>query len=76
MRYPFESPEAQELNRRIFETIYHGALTASCQLAERDGTYETYLGSPVSEGKLQYDMWGVTPSDLWDWTALKAKIAQ
>ena len=76
MRYPFESEEAQELNRKIFETIYHGALTASCQLAEAEGPYDTYEGSPVSKGILQYDMWGVTPSDLWDWAALKEKIAR
>lgn len=50
MRYPFDSEEAQELNRKIFETIYYAALTASCELAERDGPYETYKGSPVSKG--------------------------
>lgn len=50
MRYPFESPEAQDLNRKIFETIYFGALTASCELAKRDGPYDTYEGSPVSKG--------------------------
>ncbi|KAL9973373.1 hypothetical protein ACROYT_G019824 [Oculina patagonica] len=74
MRYPFESPEARELNKKIFETIYYGALTASCQLAKEKGVYETYEGSPASQGKLQYDLWGVTPSDLWDWAALKADI--
>ena len=76
MRYPFESEEAQDLNRKIFETIYYAALTASNELAERDGPYETYEGSPVSKGLLQYDLWNVTPSDLWDWTALKEKIAK
>ena len=76
MRYPFESEEAQALNRQVFETIYFGALTASCELAERDGPYETYAGCPVSKGVLQYDMWGVTPSDQWDWAGLKAKIAK
>lgn len=76
MRYPFESDEAQLLNKQVFETIYYGALEASCELAERDGTYSTYEGSPVSKGLLQYDMWGVTPTDLWDWSALKPKIAK
>ncbi|KAF7297635.1 Ribonucleoside-diphosphate reductase [Mycena kentingensis (nom. inval.)] len=76
LRMPFESPAAKELNIQIFETIYHGALEASCELAAIDGPYETYQGSPASQGELQYDMWGVTPSDLWDWAALKAKIAQ
>lgn len=50
MRYPFESPEAQLLNIQIFETIYHAALEASCELAEKSGPYETYAGSPVSKG--------------------------
>nr|XP_009943940.1 PREDICTED: ribonucleoside-diphosphate reductase large subunit [Opisthocomus hoazin] len=75
MRCPFESPEAQRLNQQIFETIYYGALEASCELAKEQGPYETYEGSPVSKGILQYDMWNVTPSDLWDWKALKEKIA-
>lgn len=50
MRYPFESPEAQLLNKQIFETIYYGALEASCDLAKEYGPYETYEGSPVSKG--------------------------
>ena len=54
MRYPFESPEAQELNRKIFETIYYASLTASCELARRDGTYESYEGCPVSKGVSDY----------------------
>ena len=76
MRFPFESDEAMLLNRQIFETIYYGALEASCELAEEFGTYETYLGCPVSQGKLQYDMWGVTPTPLHDWSIIKAKIAK
>ena len=74
MRYPFESKEAKKLNKLIFETIYYGALEASCELAKIDGPYETYHGSPVSLGVLQYDMWNVTPSTLWDWDALKKSI--
>ena len=50
MRYPFESPEASELNKKIFETIYYASLTASCELAKSEGPYETYVGSPVSKG--------------------------
>merc|ERR1711920_1090123 len=77
MRLPFESATAQKLNEDIFETIYYAACEASCELAERDGAYETYKGSPVSKGQLQFDMWGVAPkSGRWDWTALKARIAQ
>lgn len=74
MRYPFESDEAKQLNKDIFETIYFAALTASKDLAIKDGYYETYPGSPASKGILQYDMWGVTPTDRWDWAALKAEI--
>jgi len=76
MRYPFDSPEARLLNKQIFETIYHGALEASMEIATKDGPYSTYAGSPVSKGVLQYDMWGVTPTDLWDWTTLKSSIKE
>ncbi|CAG7721614.1 unnamed protein product [Allacma fusca] len=76
MRYPFESEQAKLLNRQIFETIYYGALEASCELAEKLGTYETYEGSPTSKGILQHDMWNVTPTDLWNWDVLKEKIAK
>lgn len=76
MRLPYESEQAILLNQKIFETIYYGALEASCELAEKLGTYETYKGCPVSEGILQYDMWNKTPTDLWDWAALKQKIAK
>ena len=76
LRLPFDSPEAKQLNIQIFETIYHAALTASCELAKQLGPYETYEGSPVSQGILQYDMWNVTPTDLWDWDTLKKDIAR
>jgi ribonucleoside-diphosphate reductase alpha subunit len=76
MRMPFDSPEAAQLNRDIFETIYFGALTASKDLAARDGPYQSYPGSPVSKGVLQFDMWGVEPSSRWDWAALRAAIAE
>lgn len=76
MRYPFESEEANELNVQIFETLYYGALEASCEIATEKGPYESYKGSPVSKGILQYDMWNVKPTNLWDWDILKAKIAK
>ncbi|XP_038674125.1 ribonucleoside-diphosphate reductase large subunit [Scyliorhinus canicula] len=76
MRYPFESEEAQKLNIQIFETIYYAALDASCDLAKELGPYDSYQGCPVSKGILQYDMWNVTPTDLWDWKELKVKIAK
>ena len=76
MRMPFDSPEARKLNREIFETIYFAAVTESCALAKQDGHYESYPGSPASQGELQYDLWGVTPTDRWDWASLKADIAE
>ena len=76
MGLPFDSDEARVLNREIMETIYFGAVSASMELAREHGHYESYVGSPVSQGKLQYDMWGVTPSPRWDWAALKAEIAK
>lgn len=74
--YEFDSSEAADLNRTIFETMYYGALRASCDLAKNLGTYETYDGSPVSQGLLQFDMWeGETPlCGKWDWAALRADI--
>ena len=76
LRMPFDSPEAKQLNIQIFETIYHAALEASNEIAAKDGPYETWEGSPAQQGRLQYDLWGVTPTDLWDWASLKAKIAK
>ncbi|KAJ1429730.1 Ribonucleotide reductase large subunit, C-terminal [Sesbania bispinosa] len=72
----FDSPEAQELNKEIFETIYYHALKTSSDLAEKEGPYETYTGSPLSKGILQPDMWGVMPSNRWDWDALREKISK
>lgn len=76
MRMPFESDEANELNREIFETIYFAAVTASVDLAEKDGAYDSYAGSPASQGILQFDMWGVTPTNKWDWNGLKIRLAK
>merc|ERR1712003_419549 len=77
MRLPFESEAAQRLNEDIFETIYYAACEASCELAARDGPYETFATSPAGKGQLQFDLWGCTPkSGRWDWVALKEKIAQ
>ncbi|CAN6711589.1 unnamed protein product [Malus baccata var. baccata] len=73
---PFDSAEAQQLNKDIFETIYYHALKASSELAAKEGPYETYIGSPVSKGIVQPDMWGVTPSDRWDWGALRQMISK
>ena len=74
MRQAFESEEARQLNKDIFETIYYAALTASKDLAIEKGPYESYKGSPVSEGILQFDMWNVKPSDRWEWDLLREEI--
>ena len=76
MRFPFDSEEAKQLNKDIFETIYFASLTESNLLAKEEGSYQTYEGSPVSQGILQYDMWGVEPSDRWDWAGLKNEISE
>ncbi len=76
LRLPFESEEAQLLNRDIFETIYFGAMTASMELAIEHGAYETFKGSPLSEGKFQFDLWNITPTDRWDWETLRKKILE
>ena len=61
LRMPFDSEEAEGLNKDIFETIYFAAMEASMELAKAEGPYETFKGSPVSKGIFQFDMWGVTP---------------
>lgn len=79
MRMPFTSPEAKQLNKDIFETIYFAALTASKDLAIAEGAYETYEGSPISKGEFQFNMWGVSEDELsgnWDWKKLRKEIAK
>ncbi len=75
LRMPFESEEAKQLNKEIFETIYFAAMTASKDLAIKDGPYETFKGSPLSQGKFQFDLWGVKPaSTRWDWENLRLDV--
>jgi len=76
MRYPFDSEDAVQLNKDIFETIYYWSLKESCEIAKVEGAYESYEGSPASKGILQFDMWNVTPTDRWDWAGLKEEIKQ
>ena len=76
MRFPFDSDEARQLNKDVFETIYYAACTASKDMAKEEGAYETFEGSPASEGKLQFDLWGVKPSDRWEWDILKDEIKE
>ncbi len=75
LRISFDSPEARTLNTDIFETIYFAAMTTSKELAKKDGTYETFGGSPLSKGIFQFDMWGVMPaSGRWDWERLRTEV--
>lgn len=76
MRYPFDSEEARQLNKEIFETIYYAAVTASKDTAIKDGPYPTIEGSPISKGEFQFDMWGVTPSNRWEWDILREEVKQ
>jgi ribonucleoside-diphosphate reductase alpha subunit len=72
--YPFDSTEAKDINKNIFETIYHAALEESCELAKVHGAYETFDGSPASKGILQFDMWGVKPGDRYEWEELRKNV--
>lgn len=76
LRLPFESEMARVLNRNIFETLYFAATRASADLAIQEGPYETFSGSPLSEGKFQFDLWSVKPSDRHDWARLRADVIQ
>jgi ribonucleoside-diphosphate reductase alpha chain len=76
MRLPFTSDEAKQLNKDIFETIYFAGLTASKDLAKKDGPYETFKGSPASQGIFQFDMWGVAPSNKWEWDVLREEVKE
>ena len=72
--FAFDSEEAKDLNKEIFSAIYYGAMRASVDAAKKDGPYETFKGSPLSQGVFQFDMWGVEPSDIWDWEELKKLV--
>ena len=80
MRLSWESEKAADLNQRIFEHIYYAAVESSCEIAEKEGRYSTYEGSPISKGQLQYDLWGVKPltekDGTLDWALLKEKVAK
>ena len=70
----YDSEEAKGLNKEIFETIYYASIKASCDLAKEQGTYATYKGSPISEGKFQFDLWGTKPTKRWDWEKLREEV--
>ena len=70
----YDSPEAKSLNKQIFETIYYASMRASCDLAKQSGPYATYKGSPISQGKFQFDLWETQPTERWDWKKLREDI--
>ena len=73
----FDSPEAMNLNKEIFETIYYAALEKSLELSKRDGPYETFKGSPISEGIFQFDLWNKNPlENRYDWEKLRKEIKE
>tara|TARA_B110000027_G_scaffold57169_2_gene61955 strand:- start:154 stop:2598 length:2445 start_codon:yes stop_codon:yes gene_type:complete len=77
LRLPFTSEEAKKLNQEIFETLYFAAVTASSEEAKKEGTYETYKGSPISNGEFQHNLWGIKDEELsgrWDWASLRKKV--
>ena len=73
---PYDSDEAKKLNKEIFETIYFASVSASCDLAKEQGPYTTFKGSPLSEGKFQFDLWGVEPTKRWDWEKLREDVVK
>jgi ribonucleoside-diphosphate reductase alpha chain len=76
LRMPFESDSAKQLNKNIFETIYFASLTASKDLAKKEGAYETFKGSPLSKGKFQFDLWDINATENWNWEALRAEVIE
>ena len=77
LRMPFTSEDAKKLNQEIFETIYFAAVTASEEEAKKDGPYQSFEGSPMSQGEFQFNMWGIKDEELsgrWDWGALRKKV--
>ena len=76
MRLPFDSEPAAKVNKQIFETLYHASMEASVELAQQHGAYETFSGSPLSQGKFQFDLWGATPEpwSMYDWEALRQNV--
>jgi ribonucleoside-diphosphate reductase alpha chain len=77
LRMPFTSDAAKKLNEEIFETLYFAAVTASMEEAKEVGPYETYKGSPISQGEFQHNLWGIKDEDLsgrWDWAKLRKEV--
>ncbi|HEU0125534.1 MAG TPA: ribonucleoside-diphosphate reductase subunit alpha [Flavobacterium sp.] len=79
LRMPFTSDEAKKLNQEIFETLYFAAVTASMEMAQEEGPYSTFKGSPMSQGEFQHNMWGMKDEELsgrWDWASLRKEVME
>ena len=76
MKIAFESEKAKDVNLRIFETMYHAAVEASMELSKKIGPYETFAGSPASQGTLHFDFWGVEGTGRYDWEALRTQVKE
>ena len=79
LRLPFTSDEAKKLNQEIFETLYFAAVTASMEMAQEEGPYSTFKGSPIANGEFQYNLWGLNDADLsgrWDWASLRTQVME
>jgi len=74
MGLSYESEEAKQINKDIFETIYYASIKASCDLAKEQGAYASYEGSPISKGQFQFDLWGAKPGKRWDWEKLREEV--
>lgn len=74
LKIPYDSEEAKKMDREVFEAIYYGAMCASVDLAEKEGAYSSFKGSPLSKGLFQFDLWNETPSDRWDWESLRERV--
>jgi len=79
LRLSFTSDESRKINKQIFETIYWGSMLASVDLAKKDGKYETYEGSPLSQGKFQFNLWGMKDDELsgmWNWSDMRKDVLE
>jgi ribonucleoside-diphosphate reductase alpha subunit len=80
MSVAYDSPEGLRVDREVFETLYYAAVDESCTLAQQYGAYDSFAGSPASQGKLQYDLWNQTEqveaASRYDWKALKQRVVQ
>jgi len=77
LKIPFDSDEARQINKDIFESMYFGAASASCDLASKEGAYSTFEGSPMSKGEFQFNLWGLKDEELsgkWDWGELRERV--